>query len=85
VGWPLAEVTALLACARLFVGNDSGMLNLRAAVGRVGFGLFGVSGPLTHSTRILPIVSAAGARAGMASITVRDALAALDRRKHGLF
>jgi heptosyltransferase-2 len=79
VGWTLADVTALLACARLFVGNDSGMLNLRVAVGRVAFGLFGVSGPLAHSARIVPIVSAAGARAGMASIGVEDAVSALER------
>jgi heptosyltransferase-2 len=79
VGWPLAEVTALLSVARLFVGNDSGMLNLRVAVGGVAFGLFGVSGPLTHSARIVPVVSAAGARAGMASIAVGDAVVALER------
>lgn len=79
VGWPLGEVMALLTCAGLFVGNDSGMLNLRVAVGRVAFGLFGVSGPLTHSARIVPVVSAAGARAGMASIAVADAVAALER------
>ncbi len=78
VGWPLADVIALLSIARLFVGNDSGMLNLRAAVGGTAFGLFGVSGPLTHSARIRPIVSAEGPRAGMESITVRDALAALE-------
>jgi heptosyltransferase-2 len=77
VGWPLAEVAALLRDARLFVGNDSGMLNVRVAVGGVAFGLFGVSGPLTHSARIKPIISAAGARAGMESIAVQDALAAL--------
>jgi len=79
VGWTLADVTALLACARLFVGNDSGMLNLRVAVGGVAFGLFGVSGPLAHSARIVPIVSAAGARAGMDSIIVQDAVRALER------
>lgn len=78
VGWPLAQVTALLSCAGLFVGNDSGMLNLRVAVGGVAFGLFGVSGPLTHSARIVPVVSAAGARAGMGSIGVSDAVAALE-------
>ncbi len=77
VGWPLPEVAALLREARLFVGNDSGMLNLRVAVGGVAFGLFGVSGPLTHSARIKPIVSAAGARAGMQSISVEDAVSAL--------
>jgi hypothetical protein len=55
------------------------MLNLRVAVGGVAFGLFGVSGPLAHSARIVPIVSAAGARAGMDSIIVQDAVRALER------
>ncbi len=79
VGWPLGEVMALLSCAGLFVGNDSGMLNLRVAVGGVAVGLFGVSGPLTHSARIVPVISAAGARAGMGSIAVADAVAALEK------
>jgi heptosyltransferase-2 len=85
VGWPLASVVALLSRAKLFVGNDSGMLNLRAAVGGVAFGLFGTSGPLTHSTLIRPIVSEKGARAGMDSITVDDALVALAAEEELLF
>ena len=79
VGWPLGEVMALLRQAGLFIGNDSGMLNVRVALGGVGYGLFGVSGPLTHSARFVPIVSAAGARAGMESIGVEDVVRALDR------
>ncbi len=74
VGWPLAELAALLAEAELFVGNDSGPLNLRAAVGRPGYGLFGNSGPLLHSTRIRAVVPAQGARSGMENITVQHVL-----------
>ena len=78
VGWKLGEVAALLQQAGLFIGNDSGMLNLRVALGGVGYGLFGVSGPLIHSSRFVPIVSAAGARAGMESIGVEDVVRVLD-------
>ncbi len=85
VGWPLADVMALLAEAALFVGNDSGMLNVRVALGRPGYGLFGVSGPLTHSARFIPIVSAAGARAGIESISVDDVVAVLKRKEALLF
>lgn len=38
---PLQEIIALLAEARLFVGNDTGMLNLAAACGVPSIGLFG--------------------------------------------
>ena len=79
VGWKLGEVMALLEQAGLYVGNDSGMLNVRVALGRVGYGLFGVSGPLTHSARFVQIVSAAGARAGMESISLEDVVRTLDR------
>jgi heptosyltransferase-2 len=78
-------VTALLNQARLFIGNDSGMLNLRAAVGRLAFGLFGVSGPLTHSVLIRPIVSEKGPRAGMDSIMVNHALLVLEAKQEMLF
>ena len=72
VGWPLHAVTALLATAELFIGNDSGLMNLRAALGRPAYGLFGASGPLRHGQHIRPIVPAGGARAGMDKITVEQ-------------
>ncbi len=77
IGWELPEVVALLAEAEAFLGNDSGLMNLRAACGRPAFGLFGASGPLRHSRLIRPIISPGGARAGMDAITVQRAQSAL--------
>jgi heptosyltransferase-2 len=79
IGWTLPEVAALLAQAALFIGNDSGLMNLRAAVGRPAYGLFGASGPLRHSPLIRPIVPAAGPRAGMEAISVALVLDALGK------
>ncbi len=70
-GWALPEIVALLAEADVFLGNDSGLMNLRAACGRPAFGLFGASGPLRHSKMIRPIIPPEGARAGMNAITVQ--------------
>ena len=39
---PIAEAAALLSLCKLFVGNDSGMLHISAAVGTPSIGLFGV-------------------------------------------
>ena len=39
--WPLPDVAALLAGVALFVGNDSGISHLAAAVGAAGVVLFG--------------------------------------------
>jgi heptosyltransferase-2 len=77
-GWPLAEIVALLATAELFIGNDSGLMNLRAAVGHEAYGLFGASGPLRHSTLIRSIIPPGGARAGMNAISVRQVMEAID-------
>jgi len=74
LGWPLPAVMAVLAEADLFVGNDSGLMNLRAALGRPAYGLFGASGPLRHSRLIRPIVPPGGARAGMSQISLRQVL-----------
>ena len=80
VGWSLADIIALLAEADVFVGNDSGLMNLRAACGRQAFGLFGASGPLLHSRLIEPIIPPGGPRAGMDAITVQNVLDTLRSR-----
>ena len=72
IGWPLADVAALLSLAEHFIGNDSGPLNLRAAMGRPAHALFGASGPLLHSRHIVPIVPKGGPRSGMAAIGVEQ-------------
>lgn len=90
IGLPIDAVAALLACCDRYVGNDTGVLNLAAAVGVQCVGIFGASMPLRHSrfiTCIEPDASvvmdrrgaglyADGAR-GMASIGVDRVLLAL--------
>ena len=83
IGWPLPDIVALLGEADAFVGNDSGLMNLRAACGRPAYGLFGASGPLRHSRLIVPVVPPGGARAGMAAITVESVTGALRARSAG--
>ena len=60
IGWPLPEVAALLAASAFYVGNDTGVANIAAAVGTRSFVLFGATPPFDHSTRIVPIVPASG-------------------------
>lgn len=52
LGLSVADTMALLADCRVYVGNDTGFLNVAAAVGVPAFGLFGGSPPLTHSAMI---------------------------------
>lgn len=54
---PLDAAAALIAEADLFVGNDSGPLNLAASVGTPAVGLFGPTPPLTYSRWLAPAVS----------------------------
>ncbi len=75
----LAEAVALLSNAKVFVGPDSGPMNLAAAVGTPAFGFFGVNSVLSYSRFIHPIVPEGGpAPGGMARImpgTVLDSIA----------
>lgn len=58
---------ALLSRADVFIGNDSGPLNLAASVGVPAVGLFGDSPALDYSRFLRPVV---GQRGGMAALTV---------------
>lgn len=74
-GLKLAESAALLQHADLFVGTDSGPMNIAAAVGTPAFGLFGVNPVLTYSKFIHPIVPQGGPQpAGMTRIMPADVL-----------
>ncbi|MDD4882462.1 MAG: glycosyltransferase family 9 protein [Gallionellaceae bacterium] len=77
---PLEQTVALLARCHLFVGNDTGVLNIAAATGVHSIGLFGSTPPLRHTRHIHPVipddnvVPATGSN-NMAGISVDNVLA----------
>jgi heptosyltransferase-2 len=71
----LGEALALLHEADLFVGTDSGPMNLAVAVGTPAFVMFGVNRVLTYSKFIHPIIPERGpAPDGMARLKPADVL-----------
>lgn len=80
IGWPLGELAALCAEAAFYVGNDTGAMNLAAAVGIRSYGLFGATAPIRHTRRIVAILPADGVPSacdGMARITPAQVLAVI--------
>jgi len=80
IGWKLDAVAALLAQAAFYVGNNTGVMNMAAAVGIATYALFGTTPAFDHSRHIIPIVSPPDPAAGddgMARITPEAVLAAL--------
>ena len=73
IALPLEQTVALLAHCRGYIGNDTGVLNIAAALETPALGLFGGSPLLTHSRFIHALVPPDG-RGGMAAITVAQAL-----------
>jgi heptosyltransferase II len=76
----LDEVLALLGDCACFVGNDSGLLNMAAAMGIRALGIFGATPPLAHHaglTAVLPSDGQFSQADGMARITPEAVLAAL--------
>jgi heptosyltransferase-2 len=76
LGWNLADVLGLLSQASLYVGNDTGMMNVAAAVGIRTYGLFGASDPFGHASQIVPVT--APPDAGMNAITVAAVLSVIE-------
>jgi heptosyltransferase-2 len=84
IGWELSELAALFAGSAFYVGNDTGVMNLAAAVGTTSYGLFGATPLLHHSRHIVPITPPGGidpgcinVEYGMLRITPRAVLAAI--------
>lgn len=78
VALPLEQTAALLARCRAYIGNDTGVLNMAAALQVPAIGLFGGSAPLTHSRFICPVTPPPGAL-GMTAITLPHVLETLMR------
>jgi heptosyltransferase-3 len=72
---PLADLARRLAGARLFVGNDSGVAHLAAAVGCPTVVLFGASDPMVWAPRGRVVVVVGNGTSGMASIPAAAVLA----------
>jgi heptosyltransferase-2 len=60
----LVEAIALLHHADLFVGTDSGPMNLAVAVGTPSFAMFGVNPVLSYSKFIIPLTPPGGPAPG---------------------
>ncbi len=85
VNLPFSRLAALIGNTAFCVGNDTGILNLAAAVRVPTYGLFGATRPLTNSSCLVAVTAEQGA--GMQGISV-DRVAALieadrGKRKHG--
>ena len=86
MGWNLGEVAALCAASAFYVGNDTGVMNIAAAVGQQTFGMFGATEPIAHSARIVPIEPPGGydKDGGTNRITVAAVLASIEAARGGL-
>jgi heptosyltransferase-2 len=73
---PLEQVAALLAMCTACIANDTGVLNMAAAVGTPAWGLFGASPPLRHSRYIHCLIPPQGS-IGMGAITPEYVVAEL--------
>jgi len=70
---PIDHIAALIAKSRLFVGNDTGLLNMAASLSVPSIGLFGRSPPLIHSQHI-HCLQTPQSEQGMAGITAAHVL-----------
>ena len=74
---PLDETAVLLSSCEAYIGNDTGVLNMAAAVGTPAWGLFGASPPLRYSRYIHCILPPQ--KGGMAAISPAYVMAELRR------
>jgi len=74
--WSVPEIGALLSLSAYYVGNDTGFMNMAAAVGARTYGLFGAVKPFGHASCIVAIVPPGGISKsdGMARISVEQVL-----------
>lgn len=80
LGWNLQEVMALVAEAAICVANNTGVMNLAAALGTRTYGIFGTTFPFDHATQLRRVMAPdIGVDDGVGRVTleaVRDAIVA---------
>ena len=86
IGWRLTEAAALLAEASFYVGNNTGVMNMAAAVGIPTYALFGTTPvfapqPADHPDRL---AARCGAGDGMARVSLEAVLAIIERDRGSL-
>ncbi|PPQ34667.1 glycosyltransferase family 9 protein, partial [Rhodopila globiformis] len=76
LGWHLRDVQGMLAEADFYVGNNTGVMNIAAAVGTRTYALFGTTPPFHHASQIVPIAAPdIGVHDGMDRLTLEVVLA----------
>ena len=80
IGWNLADIAALFSLSDYYVGNDTGVMNMAAAVGIRTYCLFGAVPPFHHSSRIVAITPTGGISKtdGMGRLSVEQVLAVIE-------
>jgi heptosyltransferase-2 len=80
LGWNLSEIAALFSFSEYYVGNDTGVMNLAAAVGIPTYCLFGAVPPFHHGSKIVPITPSDGVsrETGMTKISVEQVCRAIE-------
>lgn len=78
LGWNLAEVEGVLAAAAFYVGNNTGVMNIAAAVGTRTYALFGTTRPFDHAHQIVAVTAPdIGVHDGMVRLTLTSVLEAI--------
>jgi heptosyltransferase II len=85
LGWHLEEAAAVIAQAAFLIGNNTGMMNLAAAVGIRTYCLYGTTIPFFHAPQIVGVSSPPGGPDdGMARMTVQAVLDVIGQDRGGL-
>jgi len=84
LGWHLGETAALLADAAFYAGNDTGVMNMAAAVDTRAYALFGATPVLNHSANIVPIITSPAPADGATRITLEQVVSVLRRDRGSL-
>lgn len=78
LGWSLPDVAGLLAEADFYVGNNTGAMNVAAAVQTRTYALFGTTPPFDHARQMLPVIAPdVGVHDGMIRVTLQSVLDAI--------